>query len=109
MGAEYHSSETTEVNATYLRVPPEDASGSQPLSLYRVKDGQGSGAWNHEGTSINCHASGKGTYELTGGIQTYMFVFNNATDRETGTEYVTGDRAYVGLGSEGLSNLDKLK
>jgi hypothetical protein len=99
-----NSTETTTVNAVWMREKSGDDSTSHPFGIYHVTEGTGS--WTHSGTMADCVGSGSGTFKASGSYQTTMFVFNNATDHLTGTQYLPGDRRYNGFGSEGYPNLD---
>jgi hypothetical protein len=107
VGPDINVTEVATVNATWLREKMGDDNSSHPFSMFRVTEG--SGSWTHAGSSYNCVANGSGSFDLTGSIQTILFLFNNATDHQSGTLYVPGDRRYSGFGSEGMPNLDKLK
>ena len=107
VGPETNVTEVTTVKTVYERELMGDDGDSHPMNLYRVI--KGTGSWTHNGVSYKCTANGSGTYDLSGSFQTLLFVYNNATDHETGTLYVPGDRRYVGFGTEGYPNLNTLK
>jgi hypothetical protein len=91
--------ESTNVNATYLYAKMGDDSNSHPFAMYNVA--AGSGNWKHKGANSQCSSDDSGTFALTGGIYTSLFVFNNATDHQSGTLYTPDDRGYNGFGTEG--------
>jgi hypothetical protein len=105
-GAEVHVNEKTTVNATYMREKIGDDSDSHPFIVLRVTEG--SGSWTHSGVSYDCTANGSGSFDLTGGVYTVLFLWNHATDHETGTQYTPGIRRYSGFGSEGPEVFSRL-
>lgn len=75
-----------------------------PHEMYRVSSG--TATWSHQ-TTGPCTARDNGEINLSGGVQTLMFVWNYGMTKEW-QSYVRGHRQMTGFGSEGFPILDSL-
>lgn len=98
-GEEYSIQDTATVKATFMRFESEDVSGAGSLTHFQATEG--SGTWSHTGQHVNCGGSGSGSFEVSGGNNSAIFMLTKATDHATSTEYVPGDRRYNGFATEG--------
>lgn len=97
---------TTSAIFMNAKVDNSDAD-SHSIDTYRATEGTVS--WSHNGTSYVCTGSGSGTINIEGEYQTVLFLLNHATDLETGTKYMPGERRYSGFGTEGQVNKDNIQ
>jgi hypothetical protein len=105
-GPEYSKNDTATVKATFMRQPFGDESGASSIDNFQVVEG--TGTWSHSGQWVNCGGSGGGSWEVTGGYHTNLFIFAKATDHSTSSEYVAGDRRYSATTVEGVDKRDQL-
>jgi hypothetical protein len=104
-GDQYSVEDTATVNATFTRAFLTESPISS-LDFFQVTEG--TGTWSHTGHFVNCAGTGGGTFEVSGGNNTGLYVLAKATDHATSTEYMPGDRRYSGLGGE-QTQVDKLE
>jgi hypothetical protein len=104
-GEEYSVQDSATVKATFMRQPFGDDSGASSLDYFQVTEG--SGTWSHQGYHATCTGSGGGTFEVSGGNNSGLFILAKATDHASSQDYVAGDRRYNGFGVEG-TQVDKL-
>lgn len=108
-GDQYSRNDSGTVKATFLRQPYGDGSGTYAIDMFQVAPGTGSGSWSHSGHSANCSGSGGGTFKTSGAEFAMLFIFAKATDQQSSSTYVAGDRRYSGVATEdGRTMLDQL-
>lgn len=101
-GDEYSIDDSSTVKATFMRVPFGDASGASAIDHFQVVEG--SGTWTHTGSHVNCGGESGGSFTMTGGNSTNLFIFTKATDLGSSSEYIEGDRRYSGFGTEPVAD-----